>query len=211
MAMPVRKRLKRRINVAGQETPAERQSRTAVRFIMDNRYYPMILKAIRDGTPNTKIAEFGIARGWFDVNQKTVVSYLQYFRKAQPGVCKPQPNSENDFGFSDLFDGNAIIVDEETELLRLIKLQQARLGIAFRNERELGMIMQSNRREVEELRNLIIDLAKMRGLMGNTLDVNVNGYNQTVKEDLKGIQQDEQQRGVIAMLVQDLVGVSNGG
>lgn len=211
MALPSRKRIKRRINVAGQESPAERQSRTAVRFIMDNRYYPMILKAIRDGTPNSKIAEFGIARGWFDVNQKTVVSYLQYFRKAQPGVCRPQPNGENEFGFSDLFDGNSIIIDEETELLRLIKLQQARLGIAFRNEREIGMLMQSNRREVEELRNLLIDLAKLRGLIGNTLDVNVNGYNQTVREDLKGIQQDEAQRGVIAMLVQDLVGVSNGG
>jgi hypothetical protein len=177
---------------------------------MDNPYYSLILRAIRDGTPNSKIAEFGISRGWFDVNQKTVVSYLQYFRKAQPGICRPQTNTDGEFGFSDLFDGNSIIVDEETELLRLIKLQQARLGIAFRNERELGMLLQSNRREVEELRNLIIDLAKLRGVIGNTLDVNVNGYSQTVKEDLKGIQQDEQSRGVIAMLVQDLVGVANG-
>jgi hypothetical protein len=210
MAQPTRKRIKRRIVVAGQESPAERQSRTAVRFIMDNAYYNLILRAIRDGTPNTKIAEFGIARGWFDVNQKTVVSYLQYFRKAQPGICKPQANREDEYGFSDLFDGNSIIVDEETELLRLIKLQQARLGIAFRNERELGMLLQSNRREVEELRNLIIDLAKLRGVIGNTIDVNVNGYSASVKEDLKGIQQDEQSRGVIAMLVQDLVGVANG-
>lgn len=212
MASPI-KRIKRRINVAGQETPAERTTRTAVRFIMDNRYYELILKAIKDGTPNSKIAEHGIARGWFDVNQKTVVSYLQYFRKAQPGVCKPQPHRDMEgapLGFGDLFDGSASIIDEETELIRLIKLQQARLGIAFRNELQLNMLLQSNRREVEELRNLIVDLAKLRGLMGNSLEVNVNGYNQTVKEDLKGIQQDEQQRGVLAMLVQDLVGVTNG-
>ena len=180
---------------------------------MDNRYYPLILQAIRDGTPNSKIAEHGIMRGWFDVNQKTVVAYLQYFRKAQPGLCKPQPHPDMEnapLGYSDMFDGNAIILDEETELKRLIKLQQARLGIAFRNERQLNMLLASNRREVEELRNLIIDLAKLRGLIGNTLEVNVNGYNAAVKEDLKGIQQDEQQRSVIAMLVNDLVGVSNG-
>ncbi len=213
MATPARKRPKRRIHIAGQETESERQTRTAVRFIMDNRFYPMILKAVRDGTPNSKIAEHGIARGWFDVNQKTVISYLQYFRKAQPGLCKPQPHRNTEdapFGFSDLFDGNESIVDEETELLRLIKLQQARLGIAFRNELQLNMLIASNRRDVEELRNLIIDLAKLRGKIGNSIDVNVHGYNQTVKEDLHGIQQDEQQRNMVAMLVHDLVSVANG-
>ena len=213
--MSVKKRPKRHIRIAGQETAGERQARTAVRYIMDNKFYSIILQAIRDGTPNTRIAETGIARGWFDVNQKTVVSYLQYFRKHQPGLCAAQPHVDSEnapFGFSDLFDGNMSIVDEETELVRLIKLQQARLGIAFRNERQIGVLMASNRREVTELRELIMELARLRGLVSTSkMDVNVLGYSQNVKEDLKGIQQDESQRSVVATLVQDLVGVINGG
>lgn len=216
--MPIKKRptLTRQIKVAGQETPAERQARTAVRFIMDNRYYRFILKAIQDGVPNTRIAETGIARGWFDQNQKTVVSYLQYFRKHQPGMCKPQAKGEDltdndNLGIGDLFDMNAVIIDEEVELIRLIRFQQARLGIAFRNERNITMLLSTNRREVSELRELIMELARLRGNVKSTMDVNLNGYNQTVKEELKGIQQDEQQRSVIATLVQDLVGLSGNG
>lgn len=217
--MPIKKRPDlrrvRNIKVAGQETPAERQARTAVRYIMDNTYYRFILKAIQDGVPNAKIAETGIARGWFDQTQKTVVSYLQYFRRHQPGLCKPQSKGEDimdnaNLGYDDLFDMNAQIIDEEVELVRLIRLQQARLGIAFRNERQINMLMSSNRREVSELRELIMELARLRGHVKSTMDVNVMGYSQNVKEELKGIQQDEQQRSVIATLVQDLVGLSNG-
>ena len=214
MAVKRIKKLKRNIRIAGQETAGERQARTAVRYIMDNRYYSFILQAMRDGTPNSRIAEIGLQRGWFDQNQKTVVAYLQYFRRHQPGLCKPQPHFDTEnapMGFSDLFDGNSSIVDEEIELVRLIKLQQARLGIAFRHERTIGLLMQSNRRVVTELRELIMELARLRGLVSTSkMDVNVLGYNQNVKEDLKSIQHDEQQRTVLATLVQDLVRVSDG-
>lgn len=216
MARPVkRKRVKRKVKVAGIETPAERQTRTAVAFIMNSPYYGLVLKAIRSGTPNTKIAEWAIARGYFDVNQKTAVGYLQYFRKAQPALCKPLPASELGDAASldyldNLFDGGSMLVDEETELLRLINLQKARLGIAFHNERQVNVLISSNRREVEELRELLMALAKLRGLVGNTMDVNLHNYSDTVKDDLKGIQQDEGQRNVIATLVADLASVSNG-
>jgi hypothetical protein len=165
----------------------------------------MILKAIRQGTPNSKIAEFCIARGIFDVNQKTATGYLQYFRKMQPGLCRPQAPTGDDMpGIDHLFDGNSLILDEETEILRLIAFQKARLGIAFQNEREINVLMQSHKKEVEELRELILALAKLRGKLGNTMDINFNGYSETVKDDLKGIQQDEGQRNTIAALVADL-------
>lgn len=216
MAKPLKRRLRRNIRIDGQETAGERQARTAVRFIMDNRYYTSILKSLRAGTPLSKIAEHGVARGWFEVNQKTALSYLQYFRKMQPGLCKPQAISDKDDETNDLdyinklVSGAELIVDEETELLRLIEVQKIRLGIGVMNERRLNMLMQSNRREVEELRNLIIDLAKLRGLITNNTNVHINGYSETVREDLKGIQQDEHQRNVIATLVSDLVRVSDG-
>ena len=208
MRKPVKK-LKRRgrhINT-GKETSSERAARTAVQYIMGNPHYTMILKAIRQGTPNSKIAEFCINRGIFDVNQKTAVGYLQYFRKMQPGMCKPLEPSEDDVntaGYDHLFDGNTIILDEETEVLKMIALQKARLGIAFKNEREIGVLMQSHRKEFEELRELIMVLAKLRGKLGSSLDVNLHGYSDTVKDDLKGIQQDEGQRNTIAALVADL-------
>jgi hypothetical protein len=201
--MPPRRKSKRKISVVGRETPAQRQARTATQFIMKNPYYPMILKAIRAGTPNSKIAEWCISRGLMDVNQKTAVGYLQYFRKTQPGLCKPQEDAELP-GYDHLFDGNSVMIDEEVELLKLISLQKARIGLAFSNERSLNMVMTSNRREVEELRELLMALAKMRGLVGNRMDVNLHGYSDTVKDDLKGIQQDEGHRNVIATLVSDL-------
>ena len=209
------KRPVRNIKIAGQETAGERQARTAIRYIMDSPYQRFILKAIRDGVPNQRIAETGIARGWFDQNQKTVVSYLQYFRKHQPGMCKPQLKGDDtlnpdNLGYEDIFDPNSTIIDEETELVRLIKLQQARLGIAFRNERSIGILISSNRREVTELRELIMELARLRGTVSSSMEVNLTGYSQSVKEDLKGVQQDEHNRAIIATLVQDLVQVSNG-
>lgn len=212
---PKRRRVKRRVKVPGVETPAERQSRTAVAYVLNNPYYDLILKAIRAGNPNSKIAEWGISRGYFDVNQKTAVGYLQYFRKAQPALCKPLPASQLGATASldyldNLFDGSSAIVDEETELLRLINLQKARLGIAFHNERQVNVLISSNRKEVEELRELLMALAKLRGLVGSTMDVNLHNYSDTVKDDLKGIQQDEGQRNVIATLVADLASVSNG-
>lgn len=207
-----RRRIKRNIAIKGQETAAERQTRTAVRFVMDNKHYKEVLAAIRAGTPLNKIAEAGIHRGWFDVNQKTVVGYLQYFRRAQPNLCKPEkPREDGEDDINRLFDPGAAIVDEETELVRLIQLQKARIGLGFRNEREINVLIQSNRREVEELRNLLIDLAKLRGHLNNSMDVNLNSYTESVRDDLKGIQQDEQQRNMIATLVSDLVGVQSSG
>jgi hypothetical protein len=207
MAKEPRKRLRRAIKIKGQETPAERQTRTAVRFIMDNPYYSMILAAIRSGTPNSQIAEWAINRGYFSCNQKTAVGYLQYFRKAQPNLCRPivtQDSSEDDIDV--LFDGAQLVMDEETELLRLIKLQKARLGLLYANERRLSLVMSNGKKEVEELRELIMALAKLRGLIGNTMDVNVHGYSDTVKDDLKSIQQDENGRNVMATLITELAG-----
>lgn len=198
----------RRLKIKGQETAAERQARTAVRFIMDNPHYKHLMAIIRSGTPNTKIAEWAISRGIFDVNQKTAVAYLQYFKKRHPELCRPKvlEEDENDqISYLDrVFNGALQVVDEETELLRLIALQKARLGIAFQNERQINILMQSNRREVEELRNLIIDLAKLRGHIKTGGDINIS-YGDTIRDDLKSIQQDEQQRTVIATLVKDLV------
>ena len=211
------KRPKRQLRVHGQETAAERQTRTAVQFIMGSPYYAQILKAIRSGAPNGKIAEWGIERGWFDQNQKTVTGYLQYFRKAQPQICKPQPNQDFEYtgggiaSYDHLFDGNAAIVDEETELLKLIQLQKARIGMAFNNERQMRILLQSNRKEIEELRNLLMDLAKLRGLIGNTMEINMHSYSEGVQADLKGLQHEERQRNVIATLVSDLAGVVSHG
>lgn len=209
----IKKRPSRHINT-GRETPAERAQRTAVQAIMDHRHYTAILQAIRQGVPSGKIAEHFIGRGVFDWNQKTAVGYLNYFRKAQPGLCKPQkPDDDDDdmvAGYDHFFDGNLGIIHEETELIRLINLQKARLGMAFRNEREINVLIASNRREVEELRNLLMELARLRGLWGNSMEVNLNGYSESVKDDLKGIQQDEGQRNVIATLVADLGNVNSG-
>lgn len=209
-----RKRIKRHVKIPGQETAAERQTRTAVQYIMGNPHYETILKAIRSGVPNSKIAEHFVTNGVFDVTQKTAVGYLQYFRRAQPRLCKPLPPSDEQSAGTDyldrVFDGAQIIIDEETELLRAIALQKARLGIAFSNERHMDVIMNSNRKEVEELRNLLMDLAKLRGKVGNSMDLNIHGYSDNVKDDLKGIKQDEGQRNIIATLVTDLAKVSDG-
>ena len=206
------KKNKRRIKVSKQqETATERQMRTAVQVIMDNPHYPTILKWLRKGIPNSVIAEQAINRDMFDITQKTLVGYLQYFRRAQPGMCKPEQPSDSQLqmaGYDHLFSGYDAITDEETELLRLIELQKARLGIGFNSERNINMLMQANRREVEELRNLLMDLAKLRGKTSNGFDVNVKNYNTEVVDDLKGISQDERTRQVIATLATDLTKVS---
>lgn len=210
--MAPRKRLQRHIKIKGSESASERAARTAARYIMDNPAYPLILKAIRSGTPNSQIAEWAITRGYADVNQKTLVGYLQYFRKQQPGLCRPQPDPDREGyeGYDHLFDGNSIVADEETELLKLIELQKARIGISFTNERNLAMLMRDNTKDVAELRELLMSLAKLRGLVGNSMNVNLHGYGDTVRDDLKSIQHDESQRNVIATLIADMAVQANG-
>jgi hypothetical protein len=101
-------------------------------------------------------------------------------------------------------------MDEETELLRLVALQKARIGINFNNERQVGALLATGGKEVEQLRELLIALAKLRGRMNGAMDVNLHGYSESVKEDLRGIKQDEQQRNTLAMLVSNLVEVHGG-
>lgn len=209
---PVRK-IKRNISLStdkAQETAAERQSRVAVRFITNNPYYSVILKMLQAGHPNQQIADWGIKRNVFDVNHKTVIGYLQYFRKAHPDLCKPRPRDEEESDLDKLFEGHILIADEETELLRLIALQKARLGLGYMNEKRMNMLLRDNRKEVAELRELIMELARLRGIVKDTFTVNMN-YGDTVKQDLAAIKQDEQARSVIANLVSDFVSVAQNG
>jgi beta-xylosidase len=209
---PVRK-LKRTIELKSTkeaETATERQRRTAVRFITNNPYYSVILKMLQAGHPNQRIAEWGIHRNIFDANHKTVIGYLQYFRKSHPELCRPRPKDEDENDLDKLFEGHILIADEETELLRLIALQKARLGIGYMNEKRMNMLLRDNRKEVTELRELIMELARLRGLVKDSFNVNVN-YGDTVKQDLATIKQDEQNRNVIANLVADFVSVVQDG
>ncbi len=205
------KRKSRVVKTANSESAVERQTRSAVQNITTNPHYHSIIKAIQQGVPNSKIAEHFIARGVFEMNQKTAVGYLQYFRKARPNLCRPQaPSEDKPASYDHFFDGNSSIIHEETELLKLIELQKSRLAMGFNSEREINLLMTSTRREVKELRELLMDLAKLRGLWGNSMEVNLNGYSEGVKDDLKGIQQDESQRNMIATLVSDLASVPVG-
>lgn len=201
MSKPLR-RVKRKIRSRLPATDQQRSTRTAVRFIMDNHHYNDILAAIRSGTPDSAIAEHFIARGIFDVNQKTAVGYLRHFRKAQQVLCTPREGRLA--GYDHLFSGTGSVADPETELVRLIQLQKSRLGISFDNERSVNLLMAGGRREVQELRELIMELARLRGIVGKTMDINFTNYGEGVRADLKGIQQDEGQRDTIATMMAEL-------
>lgn len=197
-------RIRRKDDDEREQTASERQQRTAVSYIMRNVHHESILRAIRNGASNAAIADWAIDKQIVDVTHKTFVGYLQYFRRAQPALCKPQEDP-NMIGYDHLFNGNTQVVDPENELLKLIALQKARIGLGFNNERNINVLMQANRREVEELRNLLMELAKMRGQVARPgMDINVKNYGPGVNEDLRGIKQDEQQRDTIATLVADL-------
>lgn len=197
-------KIRRKSDEETAESAAERQTRTAVAYIMRNVHRESILTAIRNGASNAAIADWAINKQIVDVTHKTFVGYLQYFRRAQPAMCKPQEDP-NMVGYDHLFNGNTQVVDPENELLKLIALQKARIGLGFNNERNINVLMQANRKEVEELRNLLMELAKLRGqISGAGVDVSILNYAPGVNEDLRSIKQDEQQRDTIAALVADL-------
>jgi hypothetical protein len=175
---------------------------------MNSPFYSIILAMIRQGTPNSTIAEHCITRGYMDVTQKTAISYLQYFRKTRAQLCRPLAldDASDESNIDTLFDANAIALDEETELLRLIALQKARLGITYKNERNLGTLLSSGHKDVETLNNLLEALAKLRGKIGRSIDMNFHGYPEGVRDDLKGISHDEKQRDMLSTLVGGLVG-----
>ena len=220
MRRPVRKRIKQRqAKFVGQkETAGDRAKRTAVKFIRDHSEFPMMLCALREGQPPKSIAEHLIDRGLVAINMKTMIGYLQYFRKANPVLCRPQAltpqlNNEGNYiegslpGYDHLFDGHAAIVDEETEILRLIQLQKSRLGLGYQSERNMGLLMQHTVKDVQALGDLLEKLAKLRGKVGSRVDMNVHHYDERVKGDLKAIEQDENQREMLANMVAELQGV----
>ena len=205
---PARKRV---LKLPGVETASERQARTAVSVITQSPFYSVILKMIRQGTPNTTIAAHCVTRGYLQVNQKTAVSYLQYFRAKNPSICAPVVKDDitAEDNLDNLFDAAGIALDEETELLRLISVQKARLGINYKNERNLGALLDSGSKDVKELRELLEALARLRGKLssgGASLDVNVHsGYQEAVRGDLQGLTQDENTRNMLSSMVGDLV------
>lgn len=207
--------IKRRLRIKGQpeaESASVRAAKQAVRYVESNRYLPVILTAIRSGTPNATIADFCIERGYFNVNYKTAISYLQYFRKAKPDLCKPPvglqslgPDGQPMWSYDGLFDGNAVILDTATELRKLIEVQKMRVSIDFNTERGMQKLFNTNSKEVQVLRELLETYATVTGQIGkNTASHGVQHYDDSVKADLQGLQIEERQRAVLSSVVQQL-------
>lgn len=207
--------VKRRLKIKGQPEPESataRASKQAVRFMENHPYLPVILQAIRAGTPNRTIAEFCIDRGYFDVNVKTAIGYLQYFRKAKPDLCKPPqgiqaigPDGLPVWSYDGLFDGNAVVLDAATEMLKLINLQKMRVSIDFNTERGMQKLFSSNAKEIQVLRELMETYATITGQMGKASGQNaLTGYDDSIKSDLQGLHHEERQRSVLSSVVRQL-------
>lgn len=195
----------RRLKLKGQDkdSSAFRTAKAANNYIKEHAHYKHILAAIREGTSNTDIAEFMIARGLTNVNQKTMITYLQYFRRLNVALCAPVAGDLSEY--DTLFDGAAITPTAEVELMKLIRLQKTRVAIDFGNERGINKLFSSTNKEITVLRELIMDLAKLRGVIATKGMEGVEGYSEDVKNDLKGLIQEENQRKALANMVGELV------
>ncbi len=204
--------IRRRLRIHGQARPesaTERAAKIAVKYIQHSPYYSYILQMIREGTSNKDLAEWGIEHGWFDVNMKTVISYLQYFKRQSPTLIRPvTPEYETGSeikGYDYLFDGNAAAMSIETELLKLIKLQKARHAIDFHSERSIGKLFNTSNKEVQVLAELMMHYAKLKGMTGADMNVQVSGhYDENVRSDLQGIHHEERQRAVLTAVAAKL-------
>lgn len=210
---PIRAKKPERVEVAEMElTAAQRQMITAVNYITEHPQYPNIIAAIRMGTSNGDIADHFLEKGHFNIARKTALLYLSAFRRAKPQLCKPRdieegenPNNLKDYDH--IFDGNALALTEETELLKLIQLQKSRVSIDFEAERRIGKLFSTTQKEIQVLGELVEKLAKVRGTI-KPASQNINNFNLSddeVRDGIAAIRADEAQRKVIQNTVNDIM------
>jgi hypothetical protein len=188
-------------------TASEKFDHYAVSYISRHSQYPHVLGAIRLGTGNSDIADHFINRGHFtDISRKTLVNYLSAFRRNKPELCKPTDGSTTLMDYDHLFDGNALSMTEEVELLKLIALQKSRIAIDFQAERNIGKLFNTTAKEVQVLGELVERLAKIKGTIkpASATGASVND-DESVRAGIDAIRQDEAQRQVIRSAVNDIM------
>lgn len=209
-----RKIIRRQLAIKGQEKPesaSDRAARQAIKYIENHPQFRFILQSMQEGTTNADLAHYCCSRGLFDVNEKTAIAYFQYFRKHKPEAVRPVApqavNADSLMGYDHLLSG-LNTVSAEDELIKLIKVQKARIAINFAGERTINLLMSSTNKEVIALKDMLMDLAKLRGL-GTNVNVSFGMYDENVRADLQELKHEEQQRSVLTSVVGELVKTTN--
>ena len=196
-------------------TSAQKQDLAAVNFVMHHPHYLNILGAIRLGTTNADIADHFIQAGYFTINRKTAMTYLACFRRVRPDLCKPtndesaahSTNALKDYDH--LFDGNVLALSTETELLKLIAVQKARVAIDFNSERNIGKLFNTTSKEVEVLGGLFEKLHKIKNGTGTNALAQGGavfaGNEDEIKDGLQALKHDEASRNAMSGMIHDIM------
>lgn len=182
------------------QSAKETQERYFVRLVERNPQYKMIVSSIRDGITPSAIAAYFAEQGWIDVNERTFTEAIRTFKRVRPEALLGRNE-----GLSEHVNPNQPSMSEEAVLQQLIRLQQERLALTFKLEKDTGFTMGTTYRDVEAAGNLVERLAKIRGKLTETGKSTHPVGDAAVHEDLNKVRKSDQTADRLHGLVKQIV------
>lgn len=166
------------------EKPAA-QKEYLLRIVLGNPRLDLIIQSLREGVSVSNLADWFVKERWVSQASSVIQQALYMFRKEYWEMINADDNNE---GISTFVKANRPQFDPVMKLNQLYRLQEQRIAISHRNEKSIGVLMDSTVKEVGEAREILNSLAKITNPKQNDITVlNESSvtYEQLRKEELK--------------------------
>lgn len=122
-----------------------------------------LIKGLREGASPQTIAHFFGEQGWLTVTEKSFKQYIAAFRRLHPDRVRGSGTGADDKDLNFYVDPRQPDMDEEKTLQQVLRLQQSRLAIGHKIERDMGFYNKDLHKDIETTVKVIESLAAIRG------------------------------------------------
>lgn len=185
-----------------QKSNLETAYRSHDKYIKMHPQYDLIKEALREGISCADIAKWFNDQRWIDVSVKTFEQYLYTFKRFNSAIV----NKGEDDSIDGVINGNRPHFETRNELQKLFRLQKLRLKIGYNIEKNAGILVNHNAREMEVARRILHSLSEIDGtVIPGGGRVPMGAADQETKEALRKITADQVQRDRLTLMAETLV------
>lgn len=145
------------------KTPSEKQrdaqDRYYTKLVTDSPKHHLILASLKEGIAATELAAHFANNNWITVNERTFAEALRTFRRLhQDKIDEFSPENIDKY-----VDPNAPGLYVEGALSQMMRLQQQRIAIDFKHEKEMGKLFDTTHREIKVFNEMAELALKVNG------------------------------------------------
>jgi hypothetical protein len=198
----IRRPQPRFINAKGVTPQKEVQARYLINLVANNPQYKLLLASLKSGIGPTQLASHWASQGWITVNERTFAEAIRAYRTKHPELIEAAPTE----GLDEHANPSQPYVDTLRAAKQLLKVQQLRLGIAIKNEKDFNLLLDSNTKAFDSTTKLVETIAKMEGRITDGPRGSAP-EDATVVEDLGRVKKDQTSRDRMHNLVKQVLEV----